>query len=210
MDVALVHGSYHGAWCWDLLQPELERRSPGDHHGPADLRPDARCGRLRPRRRNALEAKGAPVLVGHSMAGLVIPLVAANRPVRRLIPGGLPPVTRSQRQRPARHRTGRRTRATDDSGVDRRRRRRLDGRADRDEVFFPDATPAIAAGRPSGCALTLSGHDRADTAHGLARRQSRSIVCRDDRAINRRGFGRPHATDWASRLSRSVEAIRRS
>ena len=25
MDVALVHGSYHGAWCWDLLRPELER-----------------------------------------------------------------------------------------------------------------------------------------------------------------------------------------
>ena len=25
MDIALVHGSYHGAWCWDLLTPELER-----------------------------------------------------------------------------------------------------------------------------------------------------------------------------------------
>jgi hypothetical protein len=25
MDIALVHGSYHGAWCWDLLRPELER-----------------------------------------------------------------------------------------------------------------------------------------------------------------------------------------
>ena len=25
MDIALVHGSYHGAWCWDLLAPELER-----------------------------------------------------------------------------------------------------------------------------------------------------------------------------------------
>ncbi len=25
MDFVLVHGSYHGAWCWDLLTPELER-----------------------------------------------------------------------------------------------------------------------------------------------------------------------------------------
>ena len=22
----LVHGAWHGAWCWDLLIPELERR----------------------------------------------------------------------------------------------------------------------------------------------------------------------------------------
>jgi len=25
MEIALVHGSYHGAWCWDLLRPELEQ-----------------------------------------------------------------------------------------------------------------------------------------------------------------------------------------
>jgi hypothetical protein len=24
MEIALVHGSYQGAWCWDLLRPELE------------------------------------------------------------------------------------------------------------------------------------------------------------------------------------------
>jgi hypothetical protein len=25
MDFGLVHGSYYGAWCWDLLRRELER-----------------------------------------------------------------------------------------------------------------------------------------------------------------------------------------
>src|SRR5260370_33206387 len=25
MHFALVHGAYHGAWCWDLLRRELER-----------------------------------------------------------------------------------------------------------------------------------------------------------------------------------------
>lgn len=25
MDIVLVHGAYHGAWCWDFLRPELER-----------------------------------------------------------------------------------------------------------------------------------------------------------------------------------------
>ena len=33
----------------------------------------------------ALDGLDEPVLVGHSMGGLVIPLVAARRPVRRLI-----------------------------------------------------------------------------------------------------------------------------
>jgi pimeloyl-ACP methyl ester carboxylesterase len=26
MDICLVHGSFHGAWCWDLLRPHLESR----------------------------------------------------------------------------------------------------------------------------------------------------------------------------------------
>ena len=26
MDIALVHGSYHGAWCRDFLRPKLEQR----------------------------------------------------------------------------------------------------------------------------------------------------------------------------------------
>ena len=24
-EIMLVHGAMHGAWCWDLLRPELER-----------------------------------------------------------------------------------------------------------------------------------------------------------------------------------------
>ena len=34
---------------------------------------------------DALPARTKPMLVGHSMAGLVIPLVAARRPIRRLV-----------------------------------------------------------------------------------------------------------------------------
>lgn len=86
MDIALVHGNYHGAWCWDLLRPELERR--GHRVFAVDLPisdPAAAAGEYAAAVEAALPAGSEPVIVGHSMAGLVIPLVAARRPVRRLI-----------------------------------------------------------------------------------------------------------------------------
>jgi pimeloyl-ACP methyl ester carboxylesterase len=49
----LVHGAWHGGWCWDPLVAELARRD--------------------------------VVVVGHSLGGLTIPLVAARRPVRALV-----------------------------------------------------------------------------------------------------------------------------
>ena len=86
MDIVLVHGSYHGAWCWDLLVPELERR--GHRTVAVDL-PTADPGAGAAEYANvvvaAIEPGTEPVLVGHSMGGLVIPLVAAARPVRRLV-----------------------------------------------------------------------------------------------------------------------------
>jgi pimeloyl-ACP methyl ester carboxylesterase len=86
MDIALVHGSYHGAWCWDLLRPELERL--GHRVITVDLPisdPSLGAADYAAIVAKALVPRTKPVLVGHSMAGLVIPLVAASRPVRRLI-----------------------------------------------------------------------------------------------------------------------------
>lgn len=82
----LVHGGGFGAWCWERLVPELEARG----HGAAavDLAPDdqaagaARCAEVVSR---AFASIDDLVLVGHSLAGLVIPLVAARRPLRRLV-----------------------------------------------------------------------------------------------------------------------------
>ena len=86
MDIALVHGSFHGAWCWDLLRPELERR--GHRVTAMDLPisdPDLGAADYARVIEGALAPGSEPMLVGHSMAGLVIPLVAAHRPVRRLV-----------------------------------------------------------------------------------------------------------------------------
>ncbi|HEY4331918.1 MAG TPA: alpha/beta hydrolase, partial [Ilumatobacteraceae bacterium] len=82
--IILVHGAWHGAWCWAALQAELDSRGmpslaidlPG--HGASgqpfsDLHGDAAAvARL-------IERLGTPVtLVGHSYGGAVISQAAAG------------------------------------------------------------------------------------------------------------------------------------
>lgn len=81
----LVHGSWHGAWCWSRLVPLLEARGhqvtaidlPG--HG-AD-RTAAHRITLRAYSRSvqdaAAQCQSPPILVGHSMGGMVITRAAA-------------------------------------------------------------------------------------------------------------------------------------
>lgn len=83
---ALVHGAYHGGWCWELVVPELQAR------GWATVAPDMPCddadaglGDYAQVVVDALEGHDDVVLVGHSLGSLVIPLVAARRPARRMI-----------------------------------------------------------------------------------------------------------------------------
>lgn len=87
--VILVHGAWHGAWCWAPLQTALDRRGvpslavdlPG--HGSTgtgftDLHGDARAVA------DVLDVqaglgRSGPILVGHSYGGAVITEVAARR-----------------------------------------------------------------------------------------------------------------------------------
>jgi pimeloyl-ACP methyl ester carboxylesterase len=83
---ALVHGAWHGAWCWERLTPELEARA---HRVVApDLPSDDPTATFIDYADvvlDALEGEDDVVLVGHSLAGNTIPLVAARRLVRRLV-----------------------------------------------------------------------------------------------------------------------------
>jgi pimeloyl-ACP methyl ester carboxylesterase len=86
----LVHGAWHGAWCWYKVAPALERVGQGvsvldlpaggiDATAPRDVTLAAQVDRVLA----VLDALPAPViLVGHSAGGAVISAVAEARPER--------------------------------------------------------------------------------------------------------------------------------
>jgi pimeloyl-ACP methyl ester carboxylesterase len=84
---ALVHGAWHGAWFWQRLAPELERRG---HEAiavelPSDDDSAAFSDYVDAVVEATAEAGDDVVVVGHSMGGLTIPLVPEARPVRQLV-----------------------------------------------------------------------------------------------------------------------------
>ena len=82
----LVHGAYHGGWCWERLAEALEAR--GFDAVAPDLPcddPDAGLDVYATTVVDALAGHDDVILVGHSLGSLTIPLVAGRRPVRRLV-----------------------------------------------------------------------------------------------------------------------------
>lgn len=80
MRFVLVHGGFHGSWCWDHLVPELVKR--GHEAATVDLpghasRQDEPGTLAAWAEAIAAELCGGEVVVGHSMAGFAI-TVAAN------------------------------------------------------------------------------------------------------------------------------------
>lgn len=81
MHFALVHGAYHGAWCWNLLRKELERD--GHSTSAVDLPcddPDAGVDRYADLVVQAIPDRSDAVMVGHSLGGLTIPVAASRTP----------------------------------------------------------------------------------------------------------------------------------
>jgi pimeloyl-ACP methyl ester carboxylesterase len=78
MHFVLVHGAYHGAWCWDALRGELDVA--GHSSSAVDLPcedPDAGAERYADEVVASVpRMAGGVVLVGHSLGGLTIPIVA--------------------------------------------------------------------------------------------------------------------------------------
>ena len=85
MHFVLVHGAYHGAWCWDHLAPELEQL--GHQVSAIDLpigNPDSGAAEYADEISAAVPDPGT-IVVAHSMMGLALPLVAARVAVARLV-----------------------------------------------------------------------------------------------------------------------------
>jgi pimeloyl-ACP methyl ester carboxylesterase len=84
---ALVHGAGHGAWCWERLVPRLEKK------GHRAVTMDLPCADSTATYNTYADvviaslarSAGDVVLVGHSLGGLTVPLVAARRPVKSLV-----------------------------------------------------------------------------------------------------------------------------
>jgi pimeloyl-ACP methyl ester carboxylesterase len=81
----LVHGAWHGAWCWEPLEVQLRER--GHDVVTMDLPVGDGAATFLTYRDAVLTAWPEPVvrdvvLVGHSLGAMVVPLVAAERPVR--------------------------------------------------------------------------------------------------------------------------------
>lgn len=86
----LIHGAWHGGWCWERVAPILEDAGhrvetpdlPGHGGDPASIE-EVTLQAYTDRAREVLDAQPEPVvLVGHSMGGLVISQAAEQRPGR--------------------------------------------------------------------------------------------------------------------------------
>jgi pimeloyl-ACP methyl ester carboxylesterase len=83
----LVHGAWHGAWCWELLTPLLQQE------GHDVVAMDLPCDDASASFETYADVVSAAlvgcdhdvVLVGHSLGANTIPLVAARRPIRHLV-----------------------------------------------------------------------------------------------------------------------------
>jgi pimeloyl-ACP methyl ester carboxylesterase len=78
----LVHGAWHGGWCWQGLVPQLEAR--GHRSVVMDLPVEDGDATFEDYAEAVLASYPANledgVLVGHSLGAMVLPLVAASRP----------------------------------------------------------------------------------------------------------------------------------
>lgn len=104
--VLLVHGAYHGAWCWDKWVERLAEDGRKVHaldlRGHGGLEPDeqfvtAGVAEMVEDVVMAIDAiPGRPVVVGHSLGGLIVVLAALQRDIAGLLlvcpspPGNLP------------------------------------------------------------------------------------------------------------------------
>lgn len=191
--VVLVHGAWHGAWCWAPLQAELDRRGvpslavdlPGHGASPAgltDLYGDAAAlGQV-------LDRLAGPVLlVGHSYGGTVVTEAAgAATNVAHLVfltayclDEGEAVTTFTASLPPADTALARAVRISDDGA-----RLELDAGAAGAALYHRCPPGYAAAALPRLSGQLMSSLSQPIRAAGWRRVPSTYVVCHDDRAID--------------------------
>jgi pimeloyl-ACP methyl ester carboxylesterase len=83
----LVHGAWHGGWCWSDIQERL--RAAGHRSVAPDLPCDDTSAGWKEYAATAMSAirdrEEELIVVGHSLGGGVLPIIAMNRPVTRMV-----------------------------------------------------------------------------------------------------------------------------
>ena len=86
-EIVLVHGGMHGSWCWETFVPHLERLghevTATDH--PCDDETLGSCDYAALIAAQMAPLGSCPIVVGHSMSGLALPLIPQLRSVGALV-----------------------------------------------------------------------------------------------------------------------------
>jgi pimeloyl-ACP methyl ester carboxylesterase len=201
---ALVHGAWHGAWCWERLLGPLERRGHGavavdlpgeDPDAGLDAYADTIAASL-------AGAEDDVVVVAHSLNGLVAPLVAARRPVRAIVylAAFVPVEGESMNDQ---------FRSSPEPILVFRERPQPDGQgrshwpdeAAATRALYPDLTPQDARWAFAQLRPQAQTTQRERQPAGLPRVPAVSIVCSQDESVN---------PEWSRRVARErlgVEAV---
>jgi pimeloyl-ACP methyl ester carboxylesterase len=197
---ALVHGSCQDAWVWHLVIPELNALGHravamdlplGDPKAGASEYADAVIRALS-------DVRESPILVGHSMAGMVIPVVASRCPARALVflAAAVPKIGFSLIER---FRGDEKSMFQPDwPGKDPSR-----SREDALHYFFHDCPVELAEQAIGHLRPQASGRIAAETPpiEDWPEIPSACIVCSEDRTFN------PAWSRWASRTLLGVEPV---
>ena len=210
MHFVLVHGAYHGAWCWDLLRRELE--GAGHTTSAVDLpNEDPAAGAERYAGEVLAAAPNTAdgiVLVGHSLGGLTIPIVAGRIRTRMAIYlcALLPVPGLSFDAQHADFDTGF---MTIRDGGRQSGRQRLVARAGAIEVFYHDCDPQVAIAsaqrlRPQQWRIT----QEVTPLREWPSVPSAYITCTDDRVVSKAYSGARLGSCCELNRSRCQAAIR--
>lgn len=92
----LVHGSWHGGWCWDLVRPELETRGHEVQTPTLPIEEEVTFDELADFICKDIQSENETIVALHSRMGNLGPRIAARLAVRKLvfINAGFEPGTR--------------------------------------------------------------------------------------------------------------------